>query len=87
MPTNLDRALNSKAAFWGFASVITAASLWTIWGQDSLFPREADPTGDPQTWSIEQLRTWLNNRYLLPSSTATKEQLLERVRNNMRNGR
>ncbi|PQE16996.1 STE24 endopeptidase protein [Rutstroemia sp. NJR-2017a BBW] len=24
-----------------------------------MFPKEADPTGDPETWSREELRRWL----------------------------
>ncbi|TVY81601.1 hypothetical protein LSUE1_G003558 [Lachnellula suecica] len=58
MPTPLDRAMNSKNTFLAFAGVVTAASIWTIWGQD-LFPKESDPTGAPEEWSHEELRRWL----------------------------
>ncbi|PYH36391.1 uncharacterized protein BO87DRAFT_374737 [Aspergillus neoniger CBS 115656] len=44
MPTPLDRALNSKNLFLGFAGMVTAAAAWAIWGGD-MFPAEADPTG------------------------------------------
>jgi len=84
MPTPLDRALQSKSAFLGFAGIVTAVAAWTIWGQDSIFPQEPDPKGDPETWTQEELRRWLNNRRLLPSSSATKEELLRRVKDNMR---
>ncbi|QDS72738.1 hypothetical protein FKW77_003936 [Venturia effusa] len=84
MPTPLDRALQSKNAFFGFAGIITAVAAWTIWGQDSMFPKEADPKGNPETWSHEELRRWLNNRQLLPDSSHSKEQLLQRVKDNMR---
>ena len=29
----------------GFAGVIAAVGAWTIWGSESLFPKEADPKG------------------------------------------
>lgn len=31
MPTPLDRALQSKSAFFGFAGIVTAVAAWTIW--------------------------------------------------------
>ncbi|KAF2669657.1 hypothetical protein BT63DRAFT_425336 [Microthyrium microscopicum] len=83
MPTPIDRALQSKSAVLAFAGVITAASAWMIWGGD-MFPQESDPTGDPETWSYEELNRWLRKRSLLPSSSATKQDLLERVKSNMR---
>ncbi|KIW01629.1 hypothetical protein, variant [Verruconis gallopava] len=61
MPTPLDRALQSKSAFFGFAGIITAVAAWSIWGTESMFPKEPDPKGDPETWSLEELRRWLNN--------------------------
>lgn len=31
---------------------------WSFWGGD-IFPAEADPTGNPETWTREDLRRWL----------------------------
>ncbi|EEQ88580.1 STE24 endopeptidase [Blastomyces dermatitidis ER-3] len=86
MPTPLDKALNSKNLFLGFAGLVTAAAAWTIWGGD-MFPAEPDPTGNPENWSIEELRRWLSSRGLLPSSTASREDLVERVKANLRHPR
>ncbi|ATZ50237.1 hypothetical protein BCIN_05g06060 [Botrytis cinerea B05.10] len=58
MPTPLDRALSSKNAVLAFTGIVTAAAAWSIWGTD-MFPKEEDPTGDPETWSREELRRWL----------------------------
>ncbi|KAJ8065972.1 hypothetical protein OCU04_005069 [Sclerotinia nivalis] len=58
MPTPLDRALSSKNAVLAFTGIVTAAAAWSIWGTD-MFPKEEDPTGDPATWSREELRRWL----------------------------
>ncbi|CAG8090566.1 unnamed protein product [Penicillium salamii] len=44
MPTPLDRALNSKNLFLGFAGMVTAVAAFSIWGSDVL-PAQADPTG------------------------------------------
>ncbi|GAP84157.2 hypothetical protein SAMD00023353_0600580 [Rosellinia necatrix] len=66
-----------------FSGLVTAAFAWSIWGGD-IFPTEADPTGNPETWTREELRRWLAARNLYPGSNDTKEQLLERVRANMR---
>lgn len=30
-----------------------------IWGSD-VFPAAADPKGDPEKWSIDELKRWLN---------------------------
>ncbi|KAL2119326.1 hypothetical protein VTJ04DRAFT_6286 [Mycothermus thermophilus] len=76
MPTPLDRAMRSKNLFLGVAA-------WAIWGGD-LFPPEPDPKGDPETWTREELRRWLAARNLFPDDGATREQLLERVKANMR---
>ncbi|KAF7902852.1 hypothetical protein EAF00_002754 [Botryotinia globosa] len=83
MPTPLDRALSSKNAVLAFTGIVTAAAAWSIWGTD-MFPKEEDPTGDPATWSKEELRRWLAARDLHPQPKDTKEQLLERVKANLR---
>ncbi|OJI81384.1 Ish1 domain-containing protein [Aspergillus vadensis CBS 113365] len=93
MPTPLDRALNSKNLFLGFAGMVTAAAAWAIWGGD-MFPAEADPTGgtgsnssvvvDPENWTADEMRTWLRVRGLLPSESASRDELLERIKANMR---
>jgi hypothetical protein len=65
-----------------------------------MFPQEQDPKGDPETWSREELRRWLAavccpilwhcldadrwQRNLYPQDSDSREQLLERVRANMR---
>ncbi|KAL2815597.1 hypothetical protein BDW59DRAFT_166744 [Aspergillus cavernicola] len=58
MPTPLDRALNSKNLFLGFA--------------------------DPANWTLEEMRRWLHARGLMPNEKATREELLERIRANLR---
>ncbi|KAH6673193.1 hypothetical protein B0J14DRAFT_592704 [Halenospora varia] len=83
MPTPLDRALNSKNTFLAFAGVVTAAAVFSIWGQD-MFPQASDPKGDPETWTHDELRRWLAARNLHPNPKDTKEELLERVKANLR---
>ncbi|KAF7718049.1 Stress-responsive nuclear envelope protein [Penicillium ucsense] len=83
MPTPLDRALKSQNLFLGFAGMVTAVAAWSIWGSD-VFPAEADPTGKPEDWTEDELRRWLRNRNLLPSESATRDELLERVKANLR---
>ncbi|KAK2789915.1 hypothetical protein FQN53_000968 [Emmonsiellopsis sp. PD_33] len=83
MPTPLDKALNSKNLFLGFAGIVTAAAAFSIWGGD-MFPAQQDPTGNPENWTIDELRRWLNARGLLPSQNASREDLIERVKANLR---
>lgn len=45
--------------FLGFAGIITAVSVWSIWGQD-MFPAQEDPKGDPEKWTDDEMRRWLN---------------------------
>ncbi|KAE8351891.1 hypothetical protein BDV28DRAFT_158332 [Aspergillus coremiiformis] len=80
MPTALDRAMHSKVCF---AGMVTAAAAWAIWGSD-IFPAEPDPTGDPETWTAEEMKRWLRVRGLMPNAAATREELLERVKANLR---
>ncbi|KAH1332445.1 hypothetical protein KXV22_000121 [Aspergillus fumigatus] len=63
--------------------MVTAAAAWAIWGSD-MFPSEPDPTGDPEYWTADEMRRWLRNRALLPTEQATRDELLERVRANLR---
>ena len=58
MPTPIDRALQSRNFFFGFAGLVAVASLASMFGGD-LFPAEKDPKGDPDTWTEEELRRWL----------------------------
>lgn len=44
--------------FKAFSGLVTAALAWSMWG-GSIFPTAADPTGDPQDWTREELRRWL----------------------------
>ncbi|CAG8957943.1 hypothetical protein HYFRA_00000285 [Hymenoscyphus fraxineus] len=83
--TPLDRVIQSQAknVILAFAGIITASAVFTIWGQD-IFPQQADPTGNPEKWSLDELRRWLASRNLHPEDNATKEQLLERVKANLR---
>ncbi|KAK4239644.1 hypothetical protein C8A03DRAFT_13984 [Achaetomium macrosporum] len=81
MPTPLDRAMRSKVK--AFSGLVVGVAAWAIWGGD-MFPSEADPKGDPETWTKEELRRWLAARNLHPQGSDTREQLLERVRANMR---
>lgn len=58
-----------------FGGAITAAAAFTIWGSD-LFPAQEDPKGDPDGWTMEEMRRWLEavSRLLLcalPSSLAS----------------
>lgn len=50
-----------------------------ILGQD-LFPKKTDPTGDPETWTREELNQWLINRNFDTHGQETVEQLLHRVK-------
>ncbi|KAK8186145.1 hypothetical protein BC567DRAFT_215167 [Phyllosticta citribraziliensis] len=84
MSTPLDRLTHSRGAFLTFAGIITATTAWMIWGNGDMFPREPDPTGDPEDWTTSALKRWLNNRNLLPNHAASREELLERVKANMR---
>ncbi|KAJ5352510.1 hypothetical protein N7541_003334 [Penicillium brevicompactum] len=83
MPTPLDRALNSKNLFLGFAGMVTAVAAFSIWGSDVL-PAQADPTGNPEDWTMDEITRWLRARGLLPNENATREELLERVKANLR---
>lgn len=136
MPTQLDRALNSKVSlqlhsfvvtcpelyfhqnlFFGFAGLVSAAAVWSIFGSD-IFPQQPDPTGgehelsvpsrpyakhdvEPEGWTDDEMRRWLNRvgscykhqsdqkltslqRNLMAGSSATREELLARVKANMR---
>ncbi|CAK7567556.1 MAG: hypothetical protein SEPTF4163_005522 [Sporothrix epigloea] len=58
MVTPLDRALKSKNAVLAFSGIVAGVALWAIWGGD-MFPQANDPTGDPETWTREELRRWL----------------------------
>ncbi|KAK0864305.1 hypothetical protein LTR57_007898 [Friedmanniomyces endolithicus] len=83
MPTPIDRAMNSRNMFLGFAGLVTAVAAWGIWGGD-MFPQAADPKGEPENWTEEDMKRWLDSRNLMAGSTATREELLARVKANMR---
>ncbi|KAK8017470.1 hypothetical protein PG993_013796 [Apiospora rasikravindrae] len=78
--TPIDNAMRSKVTF---GALVAAASAYVIWGTD-VFPAEPDPKGNPEDWTREELRRWLANRDLHPQSRDTREQLLGRVKANMR---
>ncbi|ROW06228.1 hypothetical protein VMCG_04599 [Cytospora schulzeri] len=81
--TPLDNAMRSKNMFLAFGGLITAVGVWSIWGGD-MFPSNADPKGDPETWTREEMRRWLAARNLHPQDSDTDEQLLERIKLNHR---
>lgn len=56
--TAMDRALQSRNLFLGFAGLVGMASLYNMWNGD-VFPAEKDPSGDPETWTDEELKRWL----------------------------
>lgn len=91
MSTPIDKALNSKNLFIGFAALITAATAWSVWGQD-MFPAAAssqsqskNSTTQPETWSKGELRRWLKKRNLPTYDTESREDLLKRVQNILSN--
>ena len=53
-----------------------------------MFPQEADPKGDPSKWTETELRRWLKARGIEVGSAEklTREQLVERVKANLRDG-
>jgi len=83
MPTPLDNAMRSKNLVIAFGGIVTAAAAWSIWGGD-MFPAQADPTGNPETWTGEEMRRWLAARNLFPQDNDTRAELLARVLANMR---
>ncbi len=34
--------------------------MWSIWGGQELFPKQADPKGDPEKWTEDEMKRWLN---------------------------
>ncbi|KAK4541608.1 hypothetical protein LTR36_007905 [Oleoguttula mirabilis] len=75
--------MNSRNMFLGFAGIVTAVAAWSIWGGD-MFPQQEDPKGEPETWSEDDMKRWLNARNLMAGNTATREELIARIRANMR---
>ncbi|KAF1823969.1 uncharacterized protein K489DRAFT_378345, partial [Dissoconium aciculare CBS 342.82] len=50
-----------------------------------MFPPATDhPKGDPESWTEEEMRRWLNARGLMAGETATRAELLARVQANLR---
>ncbi|KAK5076030.1 hypothetical protein LTR51_001709 [Lithohypha guttulata] len=83
MPTPIDRAMQSRNLFLGFAGLVAAASIWNMFGGD-MFPAEKDPTGDPETWTGHELRRWLKNRdNYEPSSKLSRDELVTKVKAKM----
>lgn len=82
--TPLDKMTQSRNLFLGFAGLVTAASLYNFWSGD-VFPQEADPKGDPSTWTETELRRWLKARNIEVESSGkmTREQMVERVKVNL----
>lgn len=83
MPTPMDRALQSRNLFFGFAGLITLASLTSMFG-GNIFPEEKDPKGNPETWTEEELRRWLRRRDgSEPGSKLSRDELIEKVKAKM----
>jgi len=74
--------MQSRNLFFGFAGLVTVASLWNMWGGE-MFPAEKDPSGDPQYWTETELRRWLKARNLTAEPKLTRDELIERVKANM----
>ena len=49
----------SQNLILAFAGIVTGVTLWSIWNGD-IFPSATDPKGDPQDWTEEQMKAWLN---------------------------
>ncbi|KAJ5486169.1 hypothetical protein N7530_000469 [Penicillium desertorum] len=75
--------VNGDAVSVAVERMVTAVAAYTIFGSDIL-PAQADPTGDPENWTMDEMRRWLQARGLLPNEAATREELLERVKANLR---
>ncbi|RKF55228.1 hypothetical protein OnM2_091037 [Erysiphe neolycopersici] len=58
MPTLLDKALNQRSSLIAFTGIIAGVATWMIVGQD-IFPKKTEPTGNPETWTREELNQWL----------------------------
>lgn len=88
MPTGLDNLIRdkSKGAIWAFGLMVIVATALSF-KESSTFPPEKDPTGDPTTWTREEMRRWLAARNLFPNESDTREELLERIKLNMRTPR
>ncbi|KAF8464604.1 hypothetical protein BDZ91DRAFT_729461 [Kalaharituber pfeilii] len=71
-------------AFLAFTGLIVAVSAYTILKPDPIFPGQDDPTGNPDDWTLGEMRKWLSLRGLEPSPNATREELLERIKLNIR---
>lgn len=82
MPTLLDNTLKSKNMVLAFGGVVAAATAWMLAGD--LFPADPDPKGEPETWTREEMRRWLEARSLFPQSSDTREELLARIQANLR---
>jgi len=46
--------------FLGFAGLVTAVAAWGIWGGD-MFPQAPDPRGEPENWTEEDMKRWLDS--------------------------
>jgi hypothetical protein len=75
--------MKSKNMVIAFGGAVAAAAVWSIWGGD-MFPSHTDPTGNPESWTREEMRRWLAARNLFPNEKDTREDLLARVLANMR---
>ncbi|PSK55197.1 hypothetical protein B9Z65_2586 [Elsinoe australis] len=81
-PTQLDRTMQSRNVFIGFAGLVTAVSVWMIWGQGDMFPKKKpakEPTGEPTTWSEDELRKYLTERNLAVGKNPTHQELVAMV--------
>ncbi|XWX00305.1 hypothetical protein V2A60_008325 [Cordyceps javanica] len=82
-PPSLESSQNLTNIPWvAFGGVVAAATAWMLAGD--LFPADPDPKGDPETWTRDEMRRWLEARNLFPQPRDTREELLARIRANLR---
>lgn len=59
----------SEGLFLGFAGLVTAVSVWSIWGGD-MFPAEKDPAGGTNILN-SSCASLLTNKILKPGQSRT----------------
>ncbi|KAI5808438.1 hypothetical protein BZA77DRAFT_17666 [Pyronema omphalodes] len=80
-PTPLDRLINSRNLFFGFAAIIVGVSAYVILKDDAPSGMTLDdPHGDPREWTEGELRGFLTRRNINLPDTASRDQLEQQVR-------
>lgn len=57
-----------------FGGIVAAATVWALSGD--LFPPDPDPKGDPESWTREEMRRWLEAVSLRPFVIVKRPNLL-----------